>query len=170
MPSSSATPLTDVDVYCDDFLLTSRGKPAEIERDLVAAADDLKPIIERDFGCKLALDKATVTAASFKSANRIRKRLGAAGGPPTLVAQFLGIDQLHGRPRQALARHGKMKVRMARATARACRLSRLRTTATAKPGAVKIFSTGVFPAATHGADVLGVSDAQAKQLTRQYHG
>ena len=128
------------------------------------AAGALRSLIEHDLQSQLAFDKATVTSDDEAMCQKLRSLLGDSAGPPTRIAQFLGIDEQLGRRRAILARESKWRARAKAATARRPRLTRLKAGRPA--GAAKIFIAGVLPAATYGAEVMGVSTSELKQLQR----
>ena len=151
-------------VYFDDIQLDARGSRAEVLDDITEAAASLKTIIQSDLDAELALDKATVTADDESLCESLRRNLGDAAGPPTRLAQFLGIDNQLGRHRKILAKPSRWKSRAKNAAARRRRLKRLG--AGRSTGAVKVFVVGVMPAATYGAEVVGISTGELKQLQK----
>jgi len=153
---------TELDVYFDDIQLAVRGSRAVVKRDLKAAAEDLKEVIEVDLGATLAADKATITSDSKSLCDELREELGAVAGAPTEVAQFLGVDSLLGRRRRVLKSGSKFKKRLKHVGRRRERLRRL--AAGCKAGAGKIFTAGLLPAAVYGVDVLGITSTELARL------
>ena len=112
----------------------------------------------------MALDKATVTADDYDLCDTLRYSLGDAAGPPTLVAQFLGVDNLLGRRRSILARDSKWSAGAKAAIARRNRLRKIN--AGLANGSTKVFIAGVQAAATYGAEVLGIAKGELDQLQK----
>jgi len=152
----------DMHVFFDDIQVAARGTRRVVLRNLKAAAKTLKGLISDDLKAVLAIEKATVTATCPKLADLVREGIGAEGGPPVRVAQFLGVDNLLGRRRRVLGKKSKLNQRLTAALARKGRLRRLAMGTTV--GAVKIFTAGVQPAAAYGSDVLGVSNTELGKL------
>ena len=115
---------------------------------LTGAAADLRTAIDGEFHAALALDKAAVTSNDDQLCKDLRDALGDAGGQPTVISQFLGVDTLHGRRRRLLHKGSKWQKRSRAATARKRRLSRLKSAKCR--GATRIYTTGIQPAATWG--------------------
>ena len=115
---------TELDVYFDDIQLAVRGSRTNVKRDLLAAAEDLKNVIEADLGATLAEDKATIISDSKSLCDELREELGAAAGAPTSVAQFLGVDSLLGRRRRVIKNGSKFKKRLKDVCRRRQRLRR----------------------------------------------
>jgi len=158
-------PNIDFNVYYDDLQIAARGTQQEIIKEVTEAAHALKATIETDMLATLAFDKATVTSDSQAVCDILRAKLGDCAGPPTRLAQFLGIDNMLGRRRTTLARGSKWKDRARAARKRKPRIQRL---AAGRPaGALKVFVAGILPAMTYGVEVLGVSNIELKDMQKQ---
>jgi len=158
-------PDIDFNVYYDDLQVAARGPKHEIIKSVTEAAHALKATVETDMLATLAFDKATVTSDSQSVCDTLRAKLGDCAGPPTRLAQFLGIDNMLGRRRTTLARGSRWKERAKAARSRKPRLQRL---AAGRPaGALKVFVAGILPAMTYGVEVLGVSNSELKDMQRQ---
>ena len=155
-------PEVDLQVFFDDMQMTARGSRKHVIKVLKNAATTLKKFITDEMGAVLAADKASVTATCPKLADLLRDAIGKDAGPRTRVAQFLGIDSLLGRRRGVLGKTSQIRARINSAVLRKVRLKRL---AQGMPkGSSSIFTSGVQPAATYGADVLGLSDSELAKL------
>jgi len=155
-------PLVTFDVYIDDIQISATGPRKAVAKRLAAAAADLRAAIENEMSASLALDKATVTSNDSILCSELRAMLGDAAGPEIDVAQFLGVDHLLAKERKVINRNSKWKSRIKIAKSRTARLRRLKSRK--HGGATKIFMSGVLPAATYGAEVIGTSDADLKRL------
>ena len=153
-----------LDVYFDDLQVVVRGQKRAVVKIMSDVAVDLKKAVEEDMGATLAGEKATLTADSRELCEQLRAVIGPDAGPVTEVAQCLGVDAQWGRSRAKLGAGTKSKKRLAKAVAKGPRLRRLRTKS--RMGAIKIFATGVLPAASYGAEALGTADAELEALRR----
>ena len=153
-----------LDVYFDDLQLVVRGQKEAVIRVMQHAALDLKRAVEIDLEATLATDKATLTADDEDLCNCLRVIIGVDSGPATEVAQFLGVDAQLGRRRAKIGANMKVKNRLRKAEAKKGRLQRLRTRS--RFGAIKIFATGVLPAAAYGSEALGSTDAELEGMRK----
>ena len=119
-------------------------------------------MITEDLEATLALDKAAVTSNCPQLCRRLRDELGEVAGPEVDIAAFLGVDVLNGRKRSALKRGSRWKARQ-----KTCKAKRRKLTRLAKGimgGVSRVFVAGALPAATYGAEILGVSDTELEAL------
>jgi len=152
----------ELEVYFDDIQLAARGNAAAVRARLSCAAADLKKLVEDDLGATLAVDKATVTADSMPLCDALRSDIGAAAGPQTELAQFLGVDNLLGRRRRVLKSGSRFKRRLKDAGRRRSRVKRLADGCW--KGATRVFTAGLLPAAVYGVDTLGISNTELARL------
>jgi len=155
-----------IQVYFDDLQATCIGTPDDIVQNLQKFAESMHTKIVEDLEASLALDKAAVTADNEDLCRRLRDALGEVAGPPTSLAAFLGIDELNGRRRSCIAKDpaSKWKARQKAANDRRPRLARLADGRIA--GAARIFTSGILPQASHGVEVIGMSNAELEALRK----
>jgi len=155
-----------IHVYFDDLQVTCIGEPDSIVNNMHHFATLAHVKITDDLECSLAMEKASVTADCPDLCTRLRDALGDIAGPPTSLAAFLGIDELNGRKRSCITKNpnSKWRARQQAAQDKRNRLSRLADGRIA--GASNIFVSGTLPAATHGVEVIGISNAELDALRR----
>ncbi len=151
-----------LDVHVDDLTLSAIGRPGCVAADLTAAREDLVSTLSA-LGCAIAPDKTAVTATTRRLANDIARRAGITKGA-TMAPCLLGVDSTAGGKRARLKAGSKKAGRLRAALARRARLSTIRKAVGRR--ANKIFRTGLLPAATYGAAVWGVADAEVAKLRR----
>jgi len=156
--------VADIQVYFDDLQATCVGTPNKIIEDMTNFAGKMKERIVNELEATLALDKATVTSDNFSLCCALRDELGEDAGPPVDLAAFLGVDQLNGQSRATLAKGSKLKRRIKAVDEQRQRLGRL--SKGVKGGAMRVFFSGLLPAATYGVEVLGLSDMELESIRR----
>ncbi len=151
-----------LDTHVDDLTLSAIGQPGAVAADLAAAREDLIATMSA-LGCHIAPDKTAVTATTRRLANEIARRAGITKGA-SMVPCLLGVDSTAGARRARLKAGSKKAGRLRAALARRARLSTIRKAVGRRAG--KIFRTGLLPAATYGAAVWGLADAEVTRLRR----
>ncbi len=152
-----------LDTFVDDLTISAIGKPAAVVADLLRVHSVLKDIVTTTLGCNFADGKAAVTATTRSVAASIARGMGLQGGVAA-TATVLGIDSTAGATRSTLGRASTRAKRLRAALARKKRLLQLRRALGDR--ARKIFVAGVQPAASHGAQVWGLDDAEVRKLRR----
>ncbi len=154
----------DVDFYIDDVALSAVGTGEELVNKMVDARNALHKMLTEGLGCRIAEAKSAIVASSSKVARQIAARLNMEGAVAR-CAPNLGVDATAGAKRRII-RTGKSK-RKSRFTS--CRARGRKLAAIAKTlgtRAVNIFTSGIAPEANYGAEVWGVTDAEALRLRR----
>ena len=151
------------DAHIDDLVLTAEDTPKALLENLTAAEAVLREVITNGLKGTIAEKKIGVVATSMDLARKICSKIPRASQNPQPVMTNLGID-VTAAGRRGFARC-KSKWRKRVQTARK-RATRLRTIGRALGGkkAIRIFSSGVEPAATYGAAVHGINDLDVRAL------
>ncbi len=160
---SKAPPTVALDTHVDDFTVSAIGQEAAVLEDLMAAHEKLREVVEDTLLCNFAKGKTAITATSRSLAAAISRRLGVSGGVAK-AATLLGIDNTAAAPRASLRGGSKKSKRLKAALARRKRLQQVQRAVGSK--AKKVFVAGIRPAATHGAQIWGLDDAEIGKLRR----
>ncbi len=160
---STIPPEVALDTHVDDFTLSAIGKEAAVLEDIMDAHSKLKEAVEGTLDCSFAEGKTAVTATTRNLAAAITRRLGIAGGVAK-AATLLGVDNTAAAPRASLRCGSKKSRRLKAALARRKRLQQVQKVVGSR--ARKVFVAGVRPAATHGAQIWGLDDAEIGKLRR----
>ncbi len=156
---------TTLDLHVDDFVLTCEAPTAEqVVRDLHAAQEALRAMIEEELGAKISLPKASLVASSLELARALREAIGELAGPIKYAAPNLGIDASAAKRRGARGTGPLRKQRLAKAWQRRRRLRIIASIVGDR--ARKIYTAGVGPSASYYAAVQGMSDREVLQLRR----
>ncbi len=159
-----------LNVYVDDIAMSANGPTTRVIRSLTDAHTILRDEIEGPLACKIEHTKAAVVASSRAIVKALRGRFGRYAGPGagadqgTTAAANLGIDFAAGSVRRTHGPNSRRNQRMARLRRQLGRVARLRTVAGSRTKS--IFVSGPLSAATYGAAVNGVTDAEALRLRR----
>ncbi len=157
-------PDVDVDKYIDDLAISAAGVSDELIAKITAAREAARVALTSDLGCRIAESKSRVVASSSRVARAIAGKLGMEYAVRR-CAPNLGVDTTAGARRRTI-RVGKSS-RGARLTKLGKRGKKLAKIARILGGrAVKVFTAGIAPEATYGAEIWGVSDAEAVRLKR----
>ncbi len=160
--ASRAPPAVTIDVHVDDVTIAAVGNPRQVIADLAAARADLIDTM-RHLGCTIAEDKTAVTATTRRLAADLANRLGLPGGVVGTPC-LLGVDSTAGGKRARLGRTSKKAARLRAALARRGRIQRLRRDVGHR--AIRVFRSGVLPAAAYDSPIWGLSDAECLRLRR----
>ena len=109
----------------------------------------------------------SLTAPSPSLQAKVARILGDLGGSGMEVtAGNLGVDTSAGRPRRTFYARSVLKMRMQKQSARMPRLKRLGKGNRITAG--KVFTQGILPGSTYGAQVWGLDGAAVDRLQRQW--
>ena len=155
-----------VAVYIDDFTISAQADTCrEARRATLATAGSLAAFLEGELRGEVSAEKATVVANTAKLADDVRAGLGQRGGVAVRSAAMLGIDFSAGRRRRG-ARRSVAAARVRLSAARSRRLARVARGCRRGASALKLYITGIRPAATYGAAVCGVAPGQLLRQRR----
>ncbi len=162
--TAALPPQVTIDMYIDDAATSAEGEGAEVINIITEAREKLRETLTVDLGCRIAGAKTRVVASSASVSRGIAKRLDL----PHAVrrsAPNLGVDATAGARRRVIRVGQSMrKARLGKGTARGRKLAKIARALGTR--AVKIFTAGVAPEANYGAEVWGVSDAEAVKLRK----
>ncbi len=160
-----------LNVYVDDIALSAEGTEAEVREALGQAFDVLRHEVETSLRCKVELNKAAIVSSSPTLLRSLRAVYGKYAGPGDETGTIggtavpnLGTDFAAGRRRGTHGKMSKRRCRLGKLARQAARAVRLRTVAGAKKPT--IFVSGPIAAATYGAAVNGLSDAEVLRIRR----
>ena len=161
-------PTLALNVHVDDFLYAATGQSdTAVARQIKAGADDMYHFITNELDCTVSAPKAVVIASSYKLQARIAKTLGALGGSGLEVTTGnLGIDTSAGRPRRTFYSRAVLKQRINKQGQRMPRARRLGKGNRSTAG--KVYSHGILPGSTYGAQVWGLDGPAVTRLQRQW--
>ena len=153
----------DLNLHVDDLIM-HEGAVSEsiVAQDLALAAADMRLVIANELKCKISVPKAAMAASSAKLLKRLGKALGDLGHYRQASAENLGIDFAGGRTRRSYLGKSRAFKRFAAVKARLGRVRKLGKAA--KATAAKVFSTGLNPALSYGAEVQGFDNAQVRDF------
>ncbi len=156
--------------YVDDLAISAEGSHRQVTENLQRAMEALRGEVEGPLACRIEADKAAVVASSSRLVKSLRESFGAYAGPggtegaTNTAVTNLGIDFAPGRRRRSHGPMAKRRRRMEKLKKQLGRVNRLRAIAGRRTPA--IFVSGPLAAATYGAAVNGLSDAEALRLRR----
>jgi hypothetical protein len=157
-------PRATLDVHVDDVAASAYGTPNEVRDRLVEFSHDFHLTLELDMDAEVATDKSAVIASSKRLASAIARRGCGLSQRDCEATVALGAGVTAGKAR----RHGARGVaRTARVVSVKARLKRFgRLARKGKNKALRLFTTGLRPAATYGAEVIGIDNTSLRRLER----
>ncbi len=154
-----------VDLHVDDFSIECVAEDeSTVLRDIVAAQQLIKEMVEEELGAVVSTPKAALVASSRALATAIRDKVGTLAGPVRMAAPNLGMDASAARRRNARAAAPLRRGRWHQAARRRHRLRAL--AAVVGPKAGRVFTVGIGASATYHAAVQGLSDVEVGRLRR----
>ncbi len=141
-----------LDAFVDDLTLSSIGTEKSVVLNITKAHDYLKAVVNDELSCGFAEGKTAIIASSRSVAVAVSKHVGIEHDRATSQC-LLGVDNTAGGSRARLRRKSKKAARLKAALARRRRLAVLKQTIGRK--ANRIYRTGLQPAATFDAPILG---------------
>ncbi len=152
-----------LDAYIDDLALSAVGTSAQVVDKLSKAHQVLREAVELELGCSFAPGKTAVVATCAGTARRLKEVVGAQGRIFE-AAPNLGVDAPAAKPRSAWSKSSLRKSRLVQATQREMRLKKLGAVVGSR--ATRIYRAGAEKAASYGAEIWGLTDAEIRKLRR----
>ncbi len=156
-------PGIQLELYIDDIAISAEAAGDSIASKVIGARESMVKCVTEDLGCTIAPGKSCLVASSAKAARNIATHLGLEHAIKR-SAPNLGIDATAGGKRSRLVMGSRRRARFRKGEGR-----RIRLRAVAKilgNKTVKLFVAGIAPEVNFGAEVWGVSDAEAVRLRR----
>ncbi len=154
---------TNLDVFIDDIAITAEGPKRQVAANITEAHAAMRRAVTQDLGCTLAAQKAAIVAShrevGQEVAARLRQQQALADFAPNL-----GMDTTAGKRRGCLKASSKRHARLRSGLLRGKRLAAVARTVGRK--ALRIFTSGIGPGMNYGAEIWGVTDAEATRLRK----